>query len=278
MVGTGLFSELLLRERVELLLLLLGQRRLVVEETESSALVQVVNVVGLRNELLRSELLGSELLRSELLRSKLLRGEIALRCRGGWSPDTGEIGAVVVELLRRSLLGSELRVELLRKLLGSELLVELLRRNLLGSELLLVELLRRSLLGRELLLLVELVELLRSKLLIREGVEGLRSGSCWLRSSHGKGSNGFGKMASFGAETFGFPGGVFDSFDLTVVIQVTVFTLDVAVHIAGLYLERTVGGFETVRVRAIVVDLVDLFQNGNNRSCWCSCGCCCCSC
>ena len=58
---------------------------------------------------------------------------------------------------------------------------------------------------------------------------------------------------------------VVDHLHITLIVHVTVFTLNVALFIPRLYTKRAIGRFESVRVRAIVIQRVDLLQNGNVR-------------
>lgn len=73
----------------------------------------------------------------------------------------------------------------------------------------------------------------------------------------------FGQMvtASFEATA----GSVIDGLDNAGLVQVAVFTANVAVLVAGLYLKRTISRLVAIRVGSIVVHTIDLLQDGNGR-------------
>ena len=72
-------------------------------------------------------------------------------------------------------------------------------------------------------------------------------------------------MVSLGRESVRFASAVLDRLELTRLVQVTVFALDVSVDVACLYLEGSIGRLVTERVGSVVVDFVDLFQDGHRR-------------
>ncbi len=56
---------------------------------------------------------------------------------------------------------------------------------------------------------------------------------------------------------------VFDRLELAGLVDVAVLSPNVAQVVAGLHFERSVGRLESVSVRSVVVDPVDLFQDGH---------------
>jgi len=74
--------------------------------------------------------------------------------------------------------------------------------------------------------------------------------------------NRLGKVGSAGGESNVLSGRVLDGLDLTRLVYVAVLSLDVSVVVSGLDPEATVLGLESESVRSIVVDPVDLTENG----------------
>jgi len=240
--------------------------------------------------LLREGLLREELLRELLLRELLLDRSVDVEAertallarRRGFGGDVldGELHGV--ELLRRE---PRLLVKLLREELW--LLVELLRNELR----LLVELLRSES-GLNVVLslqqLQNLLELLRRELRLLSGLRNAESGllrsggrcsksrqrrnahrragswgSDWGTGSRSRNSrNRLGQVSSAGGESDFLSGRVLDSLDFTRLVYVAVLSLDVSVVVSGLDPEATVLGLESESVRSIVVDPVDLTENG----------------
>ena len=58
---------------------------------------------------------------------------------------------------------------------------------------------------------------------------------------------------------------VVDHFHLTLIIDVTEFALYVALFIPRLHPETSVSRFESVRVRSVIIQRIDLLQNGYMR-------------
>lgn len=71
----------------------------------------------------------------------------------------------------------------------------------------------------------------------------------------------FGDVISGGFESYS--GDVIDDFEMSGLVDVAILSLHVAQVVACLHLESSIGRFESVRVGAIIVDPVDLLQDGH---------------
>ena len=84
----------------------------------------------------------------------------------------------------------------------------------------------------------------------------------------GRGGHGHGRdrdVIALSGESVSVAGDVFDRLHLAVFVHVAVLSFDVTLGVARLNAERAVRGFESERVRTVVVQLVDVFQNGDDR-------------
>jgi len=88
-----------------------------------------------------------------------------------------------------------------------------------------------------------------------------------LEGSGLDGGGGSGGLADIVGEPGGVVGSIFDDLQVSELIQVTVFTFYVSLLVLSFEFERSVGGLVTDSVGAVLVDLIDLFEDDSRVGC-----------
>lgn len=92
-----------------------------------------------------------------------------------------------------------------------------------------------------------------------------------LEGSGLDGGGGPGGLSDVVGEAGGVVGAILDDLQVSELIQVTVFTFYVSLLILSFEFERSVGGLVADSVCAVLVDLIDLFEDDGRGDC-CGCG------